>query len=121
MFSSEHIQAIVDLVNKDDFIASKGEELDLTLKLAIALGGSDKVFKFNFEKVKIVKLDYDSDAPFIITASDDIWQQVFLGSLDPFVAVTQGKMDLKGQLGQLSRWYVPFSRLFEIFKQVKFK
>jgi len=47
--------------------------------------------------------------------------QVFLGSLDPSVAVTQGKMNLQGQLGQLSRWYVPFSRLFEIFKQVKFK
>ncbi|MCK4912087.1 MAG: class II aldolase/adducin family protein [Candidatus Omnitrophica bacterium] len=121
MFSSEHIQAIVDLVNKDEFMSSKGEELDLTLKLAIALEGSDKVYKFNFEKGKIIKLDYDKDAPFIISASDDIWQQVFLGSLDPFVAVTQGKMSLQGQLGQLSRWYVPFSRLFEIFKQVKFK
>ena len=121
MFSPEHIQAIVDLVNKDEFIANKGEELDLTLKLVIALDGSDKVYKFNFEKGKIVKLDYDSDAPFIISASDDIWQQVFLGSLDPFVAVTQGKMNLDGQLGQLSRWYVPFSRLFEIFKQVRFK
>ena len=121
MFSPEHIQAIVDLVNKDEFIASKGEELDLTLKLAIVLNDSDKAYKFNFEKGKIVKLDYDSEAPFIISASNDIWQQVFLGSLDPFVAVTQGKMNLQGQLGQLSRWYVPFSRLFEIFKQVRFK
>ena len=121
MFSPEHIQAIVDLVNKDEFIASKGKELGLTLKLAIALKGSDKAYKFNFEKGRIVKLDYDSDAPFVISASDDIWRQVFLGSLDPFVAVTQGKMSLQGQLGQLSRWYVPFSRLFEIFKQVKFK
>jgi len=121
MFSPEHIQAIVDLVNKDEFIASKGKELGLTVKLAIALKGSDKAYKFNFEKGRIVKLDYDSNAPFVILASDDIWKQVFLGSLDPFVAVTQGKMSLQGQLGQLSRWYVPFSRLFEIFKQVKFK
>jgi hypothetical protein len=37
------------------------------------------------------------------------------------VAVTQGKMKLQGQLGQLSKWYVPFTRLFNIFKQVKFK
>ena len=35
MFSKEHIQAIVDLVNKDEFIAKKGQELDLTLQLAI--------------------------------------------------------------------------------------
>ena len=121
MFSHKHIQAIVDLVNKDEFIASKGKELDLTLQLAIGLEGSDKAYKFNFEKGRIIRLDHDKEAPFIISASDDIWKQVFLGSLDPFVAVTQGKMSLQGQLGQLSRWYVPFSRLFEIFKQVKFK
>jgi len=121
MFSREHIQAIVDLVNKDELILEKGKELDLTVKLAITLNGSDKAYKFNFEKGKITRLDPDADAPFVISASADIWREVFLGSLDPFVAVTQGRMDLQGQLGQLSRWYVPFSRLFELFKQVKFK
>lgn len=121
MFSKEHIQAIVTLVNKDEFIAKKGEELDLTLKLCIKLNGTDKVYKFIFEKGKIVKLDFDEDAPFVISASQEVWEWVFLGKLDPFVAVTQGKMKLEGQLGQLSRWYVPFSRLFELFKQVKIK
>lgn len=121
MFSKEHIQAIVDLVNKDEFIARKGAELDLTLKLAIELDATDKVYKFSFEKGKIVRLDFDQDAPFIISASQQAWEQVFLGKLDPFVAVTQGKMKLQGQLAQLSRWYVPFTRLFELFKQVKIK
>jgi L-fuculose-phosphate aldolase len=121
MFSKEHIQAIVDLVNKDDFIAQKGKELDLTLKLAIKLDDTNQAYKFNFEKGKIVKLDADSNAPFIISAARPVWEQVFLGKLDSFVAVTQGKMKLQGQLGQLSKWYVPFSRLFELFKQVKFK
>ena len=137
MFSKEHIQAIVDLVNKDEFIAKKGSELDLTLQLAIKLdpsttsldklgtslgaGGHNQVFKFNFEKGKITRLDLDEDAPFIISAPTDSWQLVFLGKLDPFVAVMQGKMKLKGELGKLSRWYVPFSRLFELFKQVKIK
>ena len=121
MFSREHIQAIVDLVNKDEFIAQKGKELDLTVKLAIKLDDSGNVFKFNFEKGKIVKLDTDSDAPFVISAPAAVWEQVFLGKLDPFVAVTQGKMKLSGQLGQLSRWYVPFTRLFNLFKEVKIK
>lgn len=119
MFSQGHIQAIVDLVNKDEFIAQKGKELDLTLKLAIKLDGSGEVFKFNFEKGKIVKLDTDSEAPFIISAPAAVWEQVFLGKLDSFVAVTQGKMKLTGQLGQLSKWYVPFNRLFALFKEVK--
>jgi len=121
MFSKEHIQAIVDLVNKDDFIATKGKELDLTLQLAIKLDAAGSVYKFNFEKGKIVKLEFDEVAPFVISAQREVWESVFLGKLDPFVATTQGKMNLKGDLGRLSRWYVPFSRLFELFKQVKIK
>ncbi len=121
MFSGGHIQAIVDLVNKDEFIAQKGKELDLTLKLAIRMDGCNEVFKFNFEKGKIIKLDFDADAPFVISAPPDVWEQVFLGKLDCFVAVTQGKMKLSGQLGQLSKWYVPFTRLFSLFKEVKIK
>lgn len=121
MFSKEHIQAIVELVNKDELIAAKGRELDLTLNLAIKMDGCDAVYKFNFEKGKIVRLDFDSDAPFVISAPAAVWEQVFLGKLDSFVAVTQGKMKLQGQLGQLSKWYVPFTRLFALFKQVKIK
>jgi len=121
MFSPEHIQAIVALVNQDEFIAQKGKELDLTVKLAIKLDDNGAVFKFNFEKGKIIKLDTDSDAPFVISAPAPVWEQVFLGKLDSFVAVTQGKMKLAGQLGQLSKWYVPFNRLFALFREVKIK
>jgi len=137
MFSREHIQAIVDLVNKDEFIKRKGEELDLTLQLAIKLDESNqahkftpiplqktttvKVWGFTFEKGRIAKLESDDNAPFIISAPAEVWELVFSGRLDSFVAVTQGKMKLKGELSKLSRWYVPFSRLFELFKQVKIK
>jgi len=121
MFSGEHIQKLVDLVNQDDFIAEKGKDSDLTLKLAIKLDGTNSVYKFNFEKGKIAKLEFDEDAPFVISAPQDVWELIFLGKLDPFVATTQGRMKLKGDLGKLSRWYVPFSRLFELFKQVKIK
>ncbi|MDO8661774.1 MAG: class II aldolase/adducin family protein [Candidatus Omnitrophota bacterium] len=121
MFSKEHIQAIVELVNKDEFIAQKGKELDLTVQLAIKLDESDQAYKFNFEQGKIIRLDSDIDAPFVISAPGQVWELVFLGKLDSFVAVTQGKMKLKGDLGKLSRWYVPFTRLFELFRQVRIK
>ena len=121
MFSREHLQAIVDLVNADAFIAQKGAEQDLTLKLAISMDGYDTAYKFNFEKGKIVKLEYDAEAPFVISAPLDVWEAVFLGKVEPFAATTQGKMKLKGELGKLSRWFVPFSRLFELFRQVKIK
>ena len=121
MFSREHIQAIVDLVNKDELIAAKGKELDLTVQLAVKLDDTGEAYKFNFEQGKIIRLDNDANAPFVISAPRIVWEQVFLGKLDCFVAVTQGKMKLSGQLGQLSKWYVPFTRLFSLFKQVKFK
>lgn len=121
MFSEGHIRAIVDLVNKDEFIAKKGQESDLTLKLAIKLDGQNKIYKFNFEKGRITGLGFDDDAPFVISAPVGIWELIFSGKLDPFVATTQGKMKLKGDLGKLSRWYVAFSRLFELFKQVRIK
>ncbi|MFA5338482.1 MAG: class II aldolase/adducin family protein [Candidatus Omnitrophota bacterium] len=121
MFSREHIQAIVDLVNKDEFIRSKGKELNLTVQLAVKLDDTGDAYKFNFEQGEIIRLDNDANAPFIISAPRAVWEQVFLGKIDSFVAVTQGKMKLQGQLGQLSKWYVPFSRLFQLFKQVKFK
>jgi L-fuculose-phosphate aldolase len=121
MFSPGHIQAIVDLVNRDELVAQKGKELDLTVKLAIKLEGSDRGYKFNFEKGRIIKVESDLNAPFVISAPPKVWQEVFLGRLDSFVAVTQGKMKLKGQLAQLSRWYVPFSRIFALFKAIKIK
>lgn len=121
MFSKEHIEAIVDLVNRDEIILKKGQELDLTLQLAIKLDGQYGIYKFTFEKGRITKLESDENAPFIISAPADVWEQIFLGRLEPFAATTQGKMKLKGELGKLSRWYVPFSRLFELFQQVKIK
>ncbi len=121
MFSQEHIQAIVDLVNKDEAFLKKAQELDLTAQVAIKLEGHVQVYKFNFEKGKITKLEFDEDAPFVISAPVEVWEAVFQGKVEPFVATMQGKMKLKGEFGKLSRWYVPFSRLFEIFKQVKIK
>ncbi|MDD2679706.1 MAG: class II aldolase/adducin family protein [Candidatus Omnitrophica bacterium] len=121
MFSQGHIQAIVDLVNQDEFIKRKGEELDLTLQLAIKLDETGQAYKFTFEKGRITGLEPDANASFVISAPAQVWELVFLGRLDSFVAVTQGRMKLKGELAKLSRWYVPFSRLFELFKQVKIR
>ena len=120
MFSLHHIEAIVDLVNKDESFARLGSEQDLTVDLAIKLiGETGKAYTFHFVKGKIIQVDNTDQAPFVISAPQETWQQVFLGKLDPFVATTQKKMELKGELTQLTRWYLPFTRLFELFKEVK--
>jgi len=120
MFSKEHILTIVDLINQDEQFTKKAKELGLTVKLAIRIDEDKaKVFKFNFQEGEIIKVDYDDDAPFVISGPAEVWKLIFLGKLDPFVATTQGKLKLKGELGQLSRWYVPFTRMFALFKEAR--
>jgi L-fuculose-phosphate aldolase len=120
MFSREHILAIVDLVNQDENFLAKAKELNLTAQVAVKLDEAEgKVYKFVFQEGRIAKVEYNDDAPFVISGSQEPWKLIFEGKLDPFVATTQGKLKLKGDLGQLSRWYVPFSRMFSLFKCVK--
>lgn len=120
MFSKEHILTIVDLINQDEHFLKKAKELGLTVKLAIRIDeDKTKVHKFNFQEGKIIKVEYDDEAPFIISGPAQVWRLIFLGKLDPFVATSQGKLKLTGNLGQLSRWYVPFTRMFALFKEAR--
>ena len=120
MFSYEHIAAIVKKVNEDSFIQEKGKALELTMNLSISMNSSSERYRFVFERGTILALDNSTDVQFAITASQEIWFLVFSGKLDPFVAVTQKKMFLEGNFGHLSKWYVPFTRLFAIFTEVPF-
>ena len=122
MFSLPHIEDIVDVVNKDESFARLGSELDLTVALAIRLlGETETAYTFHFEKGKIMRVGQNDRAPFVISAPQEVWRQIFLGNLDPFVATMQKKMELKGELPQLTRWYLPFTRLFELFKEIKIR
>lgn len=119
MFSQEHIFAIVNLINQDEQFLTRARELNLTTQLAIKLDEANKVFNFNFKEGNIHNVGYNDDASFVISGPGDVWRLIFLGKLDPFVATTQGKLKLKGDLARLSRWYVPFTRMFALFKEIK--
>lgn len=119
MFSPAHIEAIVERVNDDELIAEKGKALGLTVELAIKLQEEDTAYRLCFQEGKISKVERDDQAPFVISAPSPVWRQVFQGNVDPFVATSQGKMQLQGEMGKLARWYVPFSRLFELFREVR--
>ena len=43
------------------------------------------------------------------------WRAIFKRQLDPFAATTQKKLKLKGDFAKISRWYVPFNRLFDLW------
>lgn len=116
LFSKEHINKIVSLVNEDAEAKEKGEALNLTTKLAIKVDEENKVYNFHFNKGRIDKVTPDDDAEFVISGPVAVWRMVFDRKLDPFAAATQRKLKLKGDLAKLSRWYAPFNRIFDLWK-----
>ncbi|OGX09750.1 MAG: hypothetical protein A2Y03_03725 [Omnitrophica WOR_2 bacterium GWF2_38_59] len=118
LFSKEQIDAIVKLVNEDPQMSVLGDKTDMTMELAVKLAETGKVFSFNFKKGKIVNVSSNENAEFLITATESIWRAVFTSQIDPFVATTQKKMNLRGDFARISKWYAPCSRVFELWTGV---
>lgn len=119
MFSREHISRIAELINQDEDFLSKAKGANLNTRVAIKMDGEDgKAYRFDFKEGGIEKVESDDDAPFVISGSSSVWRLIFDGKIDPFAATTQGKLKLKGDMKELSRWYLPFSRMFSLFKEV---
>ena len=120
MFSPEHIRALIGLVCNDPLFLEKAAAEDLTVQYVIKMEGASLSYRIAVEKGKLIKLDNELDAPFILSAPKEIWEGIFMGTLNPLVAIGQGKIKLeKGQLMQLARWFGSFNRMFELFKEIK--
>jgi len=117
VFSKEHIERVVTLVNQDEEAQRLGKKTHLTMRYAIKLTDTNQVYNFHFEEGKIIKVSNDDDADFIITGKKRQWIAVFNGLIDPFAATTQKKLRLqKGNIGDLSKWYPPIYRLFKLWE-----
>jgi L-fuculose-phosphate aldolase len=117
VFSKEHIAKIVTLVNQDEEAQRLGKSTHLTVNYAIKLADTNQVYNFHFKEGEIVKVSNDEDADFIISGKRKQWIAVFNGLIDPFAATTQKKLRLqKGSIGDLSKWYPPFYRVFALWK-----
>jgi L-fuculose-phosphate aldolase len=116
LFSERHIEAIVKLVNEDEEAQRRGQATGLTARLAIRLDETGQVYNLHFQEGKIVAMERDEQADFLISGSAEYWRMIFNRQLDPFAATTQKKLRLKGDLGRLSKWYSPFTRIFELWR-----
>ena len=117
VFSKEHIERIVTLVNQDEEARRLGRSTHLTVRYAIKLADTNQVYNFHFQEGEIIKVSHDEEADFIIAGKRQQWIAVFNGLIDPFAATTQKKLRLqKGSLGDLSKWYPPFYRVFALWK-----
>ena len=118
LFSKEQINRIVELVNSDEQLGDLGKKTNMTMDLAVKLNETGDTFSFNFKDGRINNVGNNEDVEFLISAPEDIWRAVFNREIDPFVATTQKKMNLRGDFARISKFYAPCSRLFELWAQV---
>lgn len=118
LFSQEQIDDIVKIVNNDPQMKDLGAQTKMTMDLAVQLEETGATYSFSFENGRIAKVGNDTGAEFLISATENIWRAVFNREIDPFVATTQKKMNLKGDFAKISKWYAPCSRIFELWGAV---
>jgi L-fuculose-phosphate aldolase len=118
LFSKEQIEEIVRLVNNDAQMQELGRKTAMNMDLAVCLQETGEIYSFKFENGRIIKTGHDAQAEFLITANESIWRAVFNREIDPFVATTQKKMDLRGDFARISKWYAPCSRIFQLWTKV---
>lgn len=119
VFSKEHISRMVDLINQDEEARRLGSVNRLTVTYAIKLLDTGQVYNFHFHEGEVIRVTEDEDADFVIAGRRQQWVAVFNGIIDPFAATTQKKLRLqKGSIGDLSKWYPPFYRIFALWNHV---
>ena len=118
LFSKEQIEEIVRIINSDTQMQELGQKTVMNMDLAVCLQETGAIYSFKFENGRIVKTSNDAQAEFLITANETIWRAVFNREIDPFVATTQKKMNLRGDFARISKWYAPCSRIFQLWTQV---
>ena len=118
LFSKDQIEEIVRLVNNDAQMQELGSKTAMNMDLAVCLQETGDVYSFKFENGRITNTGKDAQAEFLITANESIWRAVFNREIDPFVATTQKKMNLRGDFARISKWYAPCSRIFQLWTKV---
>ena len=118
LFSKEQINEIVKIVNGDPQMKELGEKTNMTFDLAVQLNETGQTYSFSFKRGNIAKVGTSPDVEFLISAPEKVWRAVFNREIDPFVATTQKKMNLKGDFAKISKWYAPCSRVFELWQRV---
>ena len=118
LFSQEQINSIVRLVNKDKQMKELGEKTNMTMDLAVKLNETGQTYSFTFRQGRIDHVGNNENAEFLISAPEKVWRAVFNREVDPFVATTQKKMNLRGDFAKISKWYAPCSRVFELWANV---
>ncbi|HYA31082.1 MAG TPA: class II aldolase/adducin family protein [Acidobacteriota bacterium] len=119
LFSKAHMTALVDGANGDGEFRKFGGETNLTTSLTLHLEEKNAAWTVKFVDGEITECTESSNGEFMISGKAEWWNAVFSNRIDAFLATQQGKLKLKrGELAQLSRWYKPFQRAFQLWQTI---
>lgn len=119
LFSREHISAMAETVNRDATFQREARDKNLTTSLTMSVQDESLAWTLYFDQGKIVRTVDQRAGEFIIEGKKEWWQAVFQKGYDPFLATQQGKLKLvHGEAWQLSQWFKPFQRGFELWQAI---
>jgi putative sterol carrier protein len=121
----EFYEAMADALNNDPVWAEKGKNIDfgMAYKYEAPIEGQ---FFVNFDKGKVTSVrnasqeDIDG-ADFLISGSSDVWRGCFDGSINPTVAMTRGKLRVRGKMAQMLKNMPAFMYIQDTMGKIEFE
>jgi len=121
----EFYEAMADALNNDPVWAAKGKNIDFDMayKYEAPIEGQ---FFVSFDQGKVVAVrdasqeDLDK-ADFLISGSSDVWRGCFDGSINPTVAMTRGKLRVRGKMAQMLKNMPAFMYIQETMGKIEFE
>jgi len=123
--SLEFYQAMADALNSDSVWQEKGKNIDFDMayKYEAPIEGQ---FFVSFDKGKVVEVRNASQedidrADFLISGSSDVWRGCFDGSINPTVAMTRGRLRVRGKMAQMLKNMPAFMYIQETMGKIEFE
>lgn len=123
--SLEFYEAMGEALNNDPEWAEKGKNIDFDMAYKYEAPVEGQFF-VSFDKGKVTTVrnasqeDLDA-ADFLISGSSDVWRGCFDGSINPTVAMTRGKLRVRGKMAQMLKNMPAFMYIQETMGKIEFE
>jgi putative sterol carrier protein len=121
----EFYEAMGEALNNDPVWAEKGKNIDFDMAYKYEAPVEGQFF-VSFDQGKVVAVrdasqeDLDK-ADFMISGSSDVWRGCFDGSINPTVAMTRGKLRVRGKMAQMLKNMPAFMYIQETMGKIDFE
>jgi putative sterol carrier protein len=121
----EFYQAMADKLNADPEWVDKGKNISFNMgyKYEAPIEGQFYV-AFDHGRVTEVRDASQADldaADYVISGSSDVWRGCFDGSINPTVAMTRGKLRVRGKMAQLLKNMPAFMYIQDTMSKIDFE